>query len=316
MRSYSFTNNFYLNVRDHQAGASSTVLPKQVNVSQSQFEHIALQQVAELWSNYGQLGEIWFDGGYGGDVGPAIKRLITRQKEAVGFGGSGVMDSPVGWIGTESGLPGGAPIWSTGSTKLGDPDSTVWMPKACDTTLQTGDTWFYEPGLPIRSLATMIEVYHQTVGRNGVLELDFAIDRTGQVAADHAKRYAELGQWIRDCYGTPVAEAQFGYNSTAIYTLSLPIGQTIDRVVLREDQKFGQRIRAWKVEAEIQGEWHLFGNGTGVGNRYVVLGAEIMAQQMRLTVTQAIAAPVMYQFAAFASKSCKAPSEITREHPL
>jgi hypothetical protein len=28
--------------------------------------------------------------------------------QAVGFGGEGVMPSPVGWIGTESGEPGGA----------------------------------------------------------------------------------------------------------------------------------------------------------------------------------------------------------------
>lgn len=48
----------------------------------------------------GQLGEIWFDGGYGGDVGPAIKKLIQPQKLAVGFGGAGVIDSPVGWVGT------------------------------------------------------------------------------------------------------------------------------------------------------------------------------------------------------------------------
>ena len=39
-------------------------------------------------------------GGYGGDVGPAIKKLIQHQKLAVGFGGAGVIDSPVGWVGT------------------------------------------------------------------------------------------------------------------------------------------------------------------------------------------------------------------------
>ena len=39
------------------------------------------------------------------------------------------------------------------------------------------DVWFFEPGMPIRSLKTLIEVYHQTVGRNCVLEMDFAINR-------------------------------------------------------------------------------------------------------------------------------------------
>ena len=48
------------------------------------------------------------------------------------------MDSPVGWVGTESGLPGGKEIWSTGGTDGTAKDSEVWMPKACDTTLQMG----------------------------------------------------------------------------------------------------------------------------------------------------------------------------------
>ena len=103
---YSFTNNFYMNVQSHVAGHSKTILKGQKNVSQAEFERIALAQVAELWTNYGQLGEIWFDGGYGGDVGPAIRKLIQTQKLAVGFGGAGVIGSPVGWVGTESGLPG------------------------------------------------------------------------------------------------------------------------------------------------------------------------------------------------------------------
>ena len=78
----------------------------------------------------------WFDGGYGGDMAAGIKTIIAQQKLAVGFGGSGVMDSPVGWVGTESGMPGAPHIWSTGGNGVGDPASTTWMPKCCDTTLQ------------------------------------------------------------------------------------------------------------------------------------------------------------------------------------
>ena len=76
-----------------------------------------------------------FDGGYGGDVGPAIKKMIQNQKLAVGFGGAGVIDSPVGWVGTESGLPGGREIWSIGNKA---PTASTWQPIACDTTLQIG----------------------------------------------------------------------------------------------------------------------------------------------------------------------------------
>ena len=68
------------------------------------------------------------------------------------------MDSPIGWVGTESGLPGGEEIWSTGGMDASASASSQWMPKACDTTLQIGDTWFIEPDMPIRSLRDMIHV--------------------------------------------------------------------------------------------------------------------------------------------------------------
>ena len=64
-------------------------------------------------------------------------------------------------------MPGGDELWSTGGSGHGDPNDSTWCPKACDTTLQLGDTWFFEPLLGLRSLAELIQVYHQTVGRNG-----------------------------------------------------------------------------------------------------------------------------------------------------
>lgn len=50
-------------------------------------------------------------------------------------------------------------------------------------TLQVDDTWFWKQGLPVRTLAELIKVYHATVGANSILELDFAIDnRVGGTA--------------------------------------------------------------------------------------------------------------------------------------
>jgi hypothetical protein len=40
-----------MNVASHVAGHSKTVMKGQVNVSQAEFERIALAQVKELWTN-------------------------------------------------------------------------------------------------------------------------------------------------------------------------------------------------------------------------------------------------------------------------
>ncbi len=58
---YSLTNNFFLNVLGHEV-QNTTLLPGQVGVTQQEFEDIAFDSVSELWTQYGNLTEIWFDG--------------------------------------------------------------------------------------------------------------------------------------------------------------------------------------------------------------------------------------------------------------
>ena len=125
--------------------------------------------------------------------------------------------------------------------------------------------WFFEPGCAVRDLATMINVYHQTVGRNGVLELDFAINRDGLVDDLHVERYSQFGDWIRACYGTPVGETRSGaggspLNRTAL-TITLAKPTLIDRTALREDQSQGQRVRAYTIQAQVGGAWVPFAQG-------------------------------------------------------
>ena len=66
--------------------------------------------------------------------------------------------------------------------------------------------WFWEPNLKVRTLAMMIPIYHDVVGRGMVMELAFSIDRTGRVDPTHQALYQAFCAWIKKCYGSPVAE--------------------------------------------------------------------------------------------------------------
>lgn len=176
------------------------------------------------------------------------------------------------------------------------------VPKACDTTLQQINkwgwgTWFWMAGYPLRPMSQLISVYHDTVGRGGVLELDFAIDRDGLVHPDHAQLYKQLGDWIRACYGKPLAQAA---GNTTLLTLSLPAGARVDRVVIEEDQAAGQRIRAWTVEAESGGAWASVTSGKAVGNKRIATFPNATPSSLRLRVTESAAIPSVRRFAAFA----------------
>ena len=74
---------------------------------------------------------------------PITALLAELQGQAIAFNGYGVSKNPARWIGTEAGVAPD-PTWSTGEGDgSGNPDSPVFNPAECDTTLQNSDRWFW-----------------------------------------------------------------------------------------------------------------------------------------------------------------------------
>ena len=128
----------------------------------------------------------------------------------------------------------------------------------------------------------MIDVYHKTVGRNCLLELDLTPDRSGLIPARYAARYKQLGDFISSCYGRPVAgQITHASNEGAVYAMSFDYPTSIDRIVLMEDQSNGQVIRAYEVHAKVVDAedangtlnvaWTLVSQGTSVGHKKIDL---------------------------------------------
>ncbi|KAH8760563.1 alpha-L-fucosidase [Diaporthe sp. PMI_573] len=280
---YSTVVNNFLNVQNSLVNA--TWSPGEIRITNETYDEIVIDQLTELWTNYGTLTELWFDGGYSASQMTKIEELLQQlQPQACIFNscdiaGTCISANAIRWIGTESGLPN-QEIWSTGVTNDGgDPSSEYFAPAECDTTLQTGDRWFWGEDQPLRSIDEMIDVYHQTVGHNCILELDLAPDRSGLVPARHAARYKELGDFIQSCYGSPLEAT----NSTteAGVVLSFEHPTSIDRIAIMEDQAEGQVIRAYEVYAKIVDAeemngtldvpWSLVSNGSSIGHKRIDL---------------------------------------------
>ena len=268
---YSLTNNFYLN-EYHHAVQNTSLLPGQQKVTQQQYEQIALQQLTELFTRFGPLTEFWFDGGVSATLSAQIANLIAQhQPDMVVFGGQGLTPNFVRWVGTESALIR-KPIWSLGTSDTGDPNSTLFCPACCDTTLQEFDRWFYVPEDAGKPMAQLIDMFHDTVGNNGVLEMDFAVDRTGNIAPHQARRYRAFGDWIRACYGAGSA-----LNATTQRVISvkgggvaLEVGSgglVFDRVLVQEDLSQGQRVRAFRITVDGDAVYE----STSVGHKRIAL---------------------------------------------
>ena len=262
---------------------------------------ISLQQLEELWdpARVGALAEVWFDGGWAGFKANVTALLAKLQPTAMAFNGCdptlGCVGPPGGgnsrWIGTEAGIAPD-PTWSTGvSYGAGNPNSTVWDPAECDTTLQNGDNWFYDPSAGLRSLSELVNVYHATVGRNGNLLLDIAPMPNGSIPADAKLRYAELGGWIRACYGKPPAVTGVLAGGARTLTLTLPAasgsGGVVDRVVLGEALVDGELVRGFTLEVESAGAWAVVESKQQVGHKRITLlpSGVAAATAVRVNVT-------------------------------
>ena len=253
---------------------------------------------------------------------PITALLNELQPSATAFNGYGVSKNPIRWIGTERGSAPD-PNWSTGTTEDGgDPNSPIFNPGECDTTLQSSDRWFYvcikvnenmfsndlfvyQTNVTLRPLSEMIQVYHQTVGRNCFLMLDLAPDRRGLIPTDHATRYKELGDFIRSCYGThalPTRRQTFDDSTVYVQLFdSSPI--TVDRSVIQEDQTQGQVIRAYTVDVQLVNgtnstDWTTVANGTSVGNKKIDIwqSGPQLVNAVRLSITKAVDTPVIRAF--------------------
>lgn len=173
-------------------------------------------QLKELFTNYGPVFEMWFDGANGGDGyyggarekrkinaatyydWPATLKLVRSMDPHILFfsdAGPGVR-----WVGNEQGRAGET-NWNTISTDTlyagksgtenilnsGSPDGNKWIPAEVDVSIRPG--WFYhakEDSL-VKSPEKLFDIYLTSVGRGSTLLLNIPPDRTGRFHSNDVK---------------------------------------------------------------------------------------------------------------------------------
>jgi alpha-L-fucosidase len=165
-------------------------------------------QLKELFTNYGPIFEMWFDGANGGDgyYGGAretrkingatyydwphtLQLIRSMQPNVIFFSDAG---PGVRWVGNESGVAGKT-NWNTitidtlyagkpGTEKLlntGSADGKEWVPAEVDVSIRPG--WFYhakEDSL-VKTPEQLFEIYLTSVGRGSTLLLNVPPDKRG-----------------------------------------------------------------------------------------------------------------------------------------
>ncbi len=292
------------------------IVQKGSSVTQEEYNAIVTKQLTELWSNYGDLFEIWFDGGVlskkegGADVLSLVKKL---QPNAIAFQGPYGHPNLIRWVGNEQGTAPD-PCWATTDSTTnadgtivinglnGNPNAPYWCPGESDFTLrwnksfQGGWFWHENEDNKMFTVQELMNKYETSVGRNTNMLLGIVINDKGLVPDADVKRIEEFGNAIRNRYSNPIAETSGRGNSLEI---KLEKATSIDRVILQEDITFGERVLSYKLEAECNGKWIDLYTGTNIGHKRIVRFNPCIMNKIKLTILSAKAEPNIQNFKVF-----------------
>ncbi|HBL33431.1 MAG TPA: alpha-1,3/4-fucosidase [Porphyromonadaceae bacterium] len=285
------------------------------------YNHLFIQQLTELLTQYGRIDEVWFDGANA--EGPNGKRQIydwkrfyqvidSLQPQSV----KAIMGNDIRWVGNESGL-GRQTEWSVtplqpdinesiveenkrlgvspmsedlGSRKLiGEAKALYWYPSEVDVSIRPG--WFYHPeeDHQVKTLAQLVDIYYQSVGLNSVLLLNIPPDTRGQLHEIDSRRLIEFGDYLSYVFKND--KLSDGHNAWRakpgdFKEFDMKDGDPINTILLQEDILKGQRVEVFKVEGLIGSEWIKLGEGTTIGYKRLIKFDDCTPSKIRVTILE------------------------------
>ena len=293
-------------------------------------------QLRELLTEYGDIFEVWFDGANGGDGwygGANERRQITKdyygwpetfkmirelQPKCVIWSDAGGDRGDLRWVGTEAGNIGET-NWSLVPREgkmdykilhYGDENGKLWVPGETNTSIRPG--WFYHEteNEHVKSLSKLMDTYYKSVGRNSCLLLNFPIAPNGRIHPTDSLRGIAFNKMIHEVFKTdlakkaktrhlPISKKQGGAWGGSLIEFKKPT--EFNRFVAEEDIRYGQRVKKFSLEAEVDGKWiplkdELAENGNGlttIGHRRIICFPTVKATRLRFTILEARCEPVI-----------------------
>ncbi|SCY91471.1 alpha-L-fucosidase [Flavobacterium anhuiense] len=225
----------------------------------------------------------------------------------------------------------------------GHEDGEKWVPGEADVSIRPG--WFYHSveNDKVRSLDEMVDIYYESIGRNATLLLNLPVDRRGLVHENDEARLKELVATIKADFktellaGTQVQASNIRGNdpnfgpqnvidgnkntywatddkvkqATVEFTFKKPT--TINRVLLQEYIKLGQRVKAFSIEAKVDGKWETIANETTIGYKRILRLNRVTASALRVNVLDAKAGFVISTVEAYNAPTFVKEPQIFRD---
>jgi alpha-L-fucosidase len=205
----------------------------------------------------------------------------------------------------------------------GHENGTQWVPAEVDVSIRPG--WFYhaKEDSAVKSASKLFDIYYQSVGRNTTLLLNLPPDRRGLVhevdveglqgfrklldatfAEDLARGAKATASSVRGNSPAFAAANVIDGNADTYWAtddgvmqasveLTFPKAVQFNNAVLQEHIQLGQRVQAWKLEAQHNGGWVQVAAGTTIGYKRILQFPAVSSGKVRVTITKAKACPTL-----------------------
>ncbi len=262
---------------------------------------------------------------------PNTHKIVREmQPSAVMFSDAG---PDVRWVGNERGLgsptnwcllnrdemyPGGNFASILGE---GHEDGKYWVPSEVDVSIRKG--WFYHESQDslVRSPENLMELYYTSVGRNSNLLLNVPPDRRGLLHENdvssllafkelrkkefenelaYGRKVTTSGKRGKRFKGSNVNDRKpetFWATKDSCTTgeLIIDLGKVteVNRILIQEYIRLGQRVKEFSVSAEEQGGWKELVRGTTIGYKVIRKFPVVNTRRIRLTIGESKACPAI-----------------------
>lgn len=285
-------------------------------VTQEEYNQIVTKQLTELWSNYGKLFEIWFDGGVlakergGADILSLVEKL---QPDAIAFQGPFGHPNLIRWVGNEEGTSP-YPCWATANSTTsadgtkavkglnGDPNAPYWCPGEADFTLRKNGSfqggWFWHANEDDQIFTTekLMEKYVTSVGRNTNMMIGLVVNDKGLVPEADVTAARAYGKEIKKRFGKAIRQTSGTGKS---FSLDLPKATDAKYIVMQEDISQGERVLSYTIEGKKDGKWQEIAAGTCIGHKRIVPIQMQGMEAVRLNISQCKAEPQIKLFGVY-----------------
>ena len=314
-------------------------------VSTSVYETRFKNAAKNLMEKYAPVTEFWLDGNHAGNFNwsSVNSTILSVNPDCVIFsnGGPGCR-----WVGNENG-DAGTTNWGTINIKgrgltpsnlpgnyesylaQGDENGDTWCVSECDFSIQAiGDHngWFYGANDSRKTAKQLMQLYYESVGRNGVFLMNVPPSNAGVIDAKEKQVIEEFTTMREAIFAENLAKGATasassvrggfsGYAAsnildgnydtyfatdddvkTAEIEVTLSGTKTFNRVLLQEYIPLGQRVKSFTVEVKRNGSWSTWASGTTIGYKRILLGSRVTADAVRINIKSALACPVINGF--------------------